>query len=105
MTYTASDVDRLRTMRENVEHAEARLRTAIRWMRNEGASWSVIGEALGVSKQAAQKRYGKTSAPAGADDASPSADSDVWTDGTVQTALPAPEPTTADYIAMARGLI
>lgn len=31
---------------------------AVRDLRGSGASWSQVGEALGISKQAAQQRYG-----------------------------------------------
>jgi hypothetical protein len=38
---------------------EREIRTAIYVGRKAGLSWSAIGEALGVSKQAAQQRYGR----------------------------------------------
>ncbi|MFN8036115.1 MAG: hypothetical protein U0V73_09295 [Acidimicrobiia bacterium] len=34
------------------------LDTAVRWAREAGASWGTIGDALGVSRQAAQQKYG-----------------------------------------------
>jgi hypothetical protein len=40
---------------------------AIDFARDSGASWSQIGRALGISKQAAQQRYG-TSRPAESSD-------------------------------------
>ena len=38
---------------------ERQIRTATYVARKAGLSWSAIGEALGVSKQAAQQRYGR----------------------------------------------
>lgn len=38
---------------------QAEIRTLVRMARNENVPWSVIGRALGMSKQAAQQRYGK----------------------------------------------
>ena len=43
-----------------IASAEARLRTAIRDARAAGDSWSLIGAALGVSKQAAQQRFSRS---------------------------------------------
>jgi hypothetical protein len=42
---------------EDVRDAEGRRVSAIAVAREQGASWSDIGSALGVSKQAAQQRY------------------------------------------------
>jgi hypothetical protein len=41
------------------------LRAAVGVGRAAGASWTVLGAKLGVSRQAAQERYGKTSPPKG----------------------------------------
>ncbi len=38
--------------------AEARILAAVTRARSEGVSWSVLGAALGTSRQAAQQRYG-----------------------------------------------
>lgn len=38
--------------------AEARLELLVQQLRVAGASWTVIGDALGVTRSAAQKRYG-----------------------------------------------
>ena len=38
--------------------AESRLREAVRTARAENYSWAAIGAVLGVSKQAAQQRFG-----------------------------------------------
>ncbi len=40
-----------------VSTAEANLRSTVQEARNAGDSWTVIGAALGVSKQAAQQRF------------------------------------------------
>jgi hypothetical protein len=42
-----------------VASAEERLREAVRSARDAGDSWTVIGAALGVSKQAAQQRFSR----------------------------------------------
>ncbi len=39
--------------------ADAGLRAAVREARDAGDSWTVIGAALGVSKQAAQQRFSR----------------------------------------------
>lgn len=44
---------------EAVDAAESALRAAVRAAREAGDSWTVIGAALGVSKQAAQQRFAK----------------------------------------------
>lgn len=41
-----------------VESAELDLRAAVRAARAAGDSWTIVGAALGVSKQAAQQRFG-----------------------------------------------
>lgn len=43
---------------EQTRVAEAELREAVQAARDAGDSWTVIGMALGVTKQAAQKRFG-----------------------------------------------
>lgn len=42
---------------EALASAEGELRSAVRAARDAGDSWTVIGAALGVSKQAAQQRF------------------------------------------------
>ena len=41
-----------------IRQAESTLREHVAWLREQGCPWSVIGDALGVSRQAAQQRYG-----------------------------------------------
>ena len=43
-----------------VANAEAQLRTAVQDARAAGDSWTLIGAALGVSKQAAQQRFSRS---------------------------------------------
>ena len=43
---------------QRVHDAEAELHAAVARAREAGDSWTVIGAALGVTRQAAQKRFG-----------------------------------------------
>lgn len=45
---------------EALSDADRDLRAAVRAARDAGDSWTVIGAALGVSKQAAQQRFSRT---------------------------------------------
>jgi hypothetical protein len=38
-------------------HAQTQLRHAVTAARNHGVAWKLIGEVLGVSRQAAQQRF------------------------------------------------
>lgn len=49
---------RIIAAKEGVERAERELQDAVREAREAGDSWLSIGLALGVSKQAAHKRFG-----------------------------------------------
>lgn len=44
------------TLRENVEDA---VTVAVVGLRSQGQSWQYIGDALGITRQAAQQRYAK----------------------------------------------
>ena len=60
-THPARDAASLRRViaaRAGVEAAERELREAVRAARSAGDSWTVIGAALDVTRQAAQKRFG-----------------------------------------------
>ncbi|NLE58285.1 MAG: hypothetical protein GX616_07990 [Planctomycetes bacterium] len=50
---------RIIAAKEGVAQAERELRDAVRAAREAGDSWLSIGLALGVTKQAAQKRFGR----------------------------------------------
>lgn len=49
----------IRAAMHQVEEAERALHDAVRQARAAGDSWSVIGAALGTSRQAAHERFGK----------------------------------------------
>ncbi|MEO7071240.1 MAG: hypothetical protein ABI131_12200 [Nostocoides sp.] len=49
---------RVLAARANLTAAEEELRAAVRSAREAGDSWTVIGAALDISRQAAQQRFG-----------------------------------------------
>lgn len=51
---------RIITARERLEQANAELRRVVAEARAVGESWTVIGMALGTTRQAAQQRFGTT---------------------------------------------
>lgn len=48
----------LRGLTERIDDYERQRAEAVNKLREDNMSWSEIGEALGVTKQAAQQRYG-----------------------------------------------
>ena len=61
-THPARDASGFRAIRaaaKNLEDARAELDSAVQEARANGDSWAIIGTALGISKQAAQERFGK----------------------------------------------
>jgi hypothetical protein len=54
----AGDADDLTALASTAELVESTLREAITAQRAGGASWAYVGDALGMSKQAAAKRFG-----------------------------------------------
>jgi len=52
------DLRRIRELAAELEGAEARLRSAVAEARAHGETWGMIGTILGVSRQAAQQRFG-----------------------------------------------
>ena len=64
----ALDTSALRQVSELAEQREvleSELAEAVRSARKANRSWSEIGTMLGVSKQAAQRKYGRQQAPIG----------------------------------------
>ncbi len=62
VTAPAHDASHFRAIiaaNDAVSTAETELRQAVRSARQAGDSWTVIGAALGVSKQAAQQRFSR----------------------------------------------
>lgn len=53
-----STADYLQALSMAAQTAESALRTAVGVARAEGASWEAVGRWVGVSRQAAQQRYG-----------------------------------------------
>jgi len=54
----AASFRRILTARQNLLDAEGELRAAVRAARQAGDSWTVIGAALDITRQAAQQRFG-----------------------------------------------
>lgn len=50
-------LDSIRWGRKALDQAEDRITRAVVTARREGASWAAIGQALGVSPQAAHRKY------------------------------------------------
>lgn len=59
----ASHFRRIIEARKGLDAAERELRDAVAAARDAGDSWTVIGAALGTSKQAASQRFGRGAAP------------------------------------------
>jgi 3-keto-L-gulonate-6-phosphate decarboxylase len=55
----ASQFRRIIAARKGLDAAEQELRDAVAAARAAGDSWTVIGAALGTTKQAASQRFGK----------------------------------------------
>lgn len=52
-------VDELRADAAKLAQTEARIRSSVTELRAGGVSWAVIGDALGITRQAATQRYGR----------------------------------------------
>lgn len=53
----AADLATLTRNVQKIAQAEARITATVQQLRAAGASWALIADALGVTKQAAAKRY------------------------------------------------
>lgn len=58
-TYEGNDLRALSRLALDVDLA---LRVAVNGMREQGLSWQVIGDELGITRQSAQMRFGRKSA-------------------------------------------
>lgn len=58
------DVEAIREAQQALDRAKDRLRSAVQEARGQGHTWAEIGEALGMSRQAAFKRFGAVINPA-----------------------------------------
>lgn len=58
------DLRRIGLAQRALEDAEQDLRNSVAAARAAGRSWAEVGRSLGVTRQAAQMRFGKTAAPA-----------------------------------------
>jgi hypothetical protein len=54
----AVTAERLRCLRDARQAIDAEIRAEVRGMRADGQTWAVIGDALDVSRSAAQQRFG-----------------------------------------------
>lgn len=62
-THEARDATHFRRIiaaRHRIDEAESELRAAVKAAREAGDSWSVIGAALDITRQAAYQRFGRT---------------------------------------------
>lgn len=59
-----ADLRRIGLAKHGLQRAESELRDAVHAARANGRSWGYIGLVLGVSKQAAQQRFGNPPAAA-----------------------------------------
>lgn len=57
-------MDDLKLAQDSIEQAREQLRAAVREARRQGRTWADIGDALGMTRQAAFKRFGETTNPA-----------------------------------------
>lgn len=66
VAYDAAPHRQILNARQALDDAEDGLRKAVTDARAGGYSWAMIGASLGVSRQAAQQRFGEVREPAGA---------------------------------------
>lgn len=59
MDAKTNSLEAIRLPLKALKQEEARLHGYVNLARKDGASWAEIGKVLGVTRQAAQKRFGK----------------------------------------------
>ena len=59
MAWKDADVAALSALLEDIQHRRTRIERIVTELRAQGCPWSVIGQALNMSKQAAQQRFGE----------------------------------------------
>ncbi len=64
-TIPGSELKELLEGADELRRAEERVNKAVRCARAAGASWGQIGDAVGISRQAAQQRFGAERPPPG----------------------------------------
>jgi len=57
-SHYSDNLDRMHTLAAQIEEATAELRRLAKLTRQEGATWEDIGRELGVTRSAAQQRFG-----------------------------------------------
>jgi hypothetical protein len=57
-SHYSETLDQLHTTAQNIEFATTRLYELVRLASQEGATWADIGRELGVTRSAAQQRFG-----------------------------------------------
>lgn len=55
---TTAAIQRVKDAARHLGRAESDLRTSVARARERGATWQQIGDALGISRQAAHERFG-----------------------------------------------
>lgn len=56
--HASTRFEAMQTLASELVAAERRVDQAVRLMRGQGDSWQAVGDALGISRQAAHQRYG-----------------------------------------------
>lgn len=67
----ARDVERLKYFQQRIWFSEVEMLALVEGLRRQGVTWAEVGKALGVSRQAAQQRFGPGSPLARQRDARP----------------------------------
>lgn len=57
------DMEAIREAQQALDRAKDQLRSTVQQARSQGQTWAAIGEALGMSRQAAFKRFGEVTNP------------------------------------------